>query len=203
MAMEDIAEAAALITGIFVEHEPTTRAIGLGHDVFLPFVRAYCLRSVEDGTGAVVRDSGTGAMVGAITCVDILEDVRDRFPELSGPEYHAKLPDLAFVSALEHPFSQENGVVPGQCALIAQVAVAEEARGRGVASALAESACQAARSHGYEMIVAVCTTPASRQAHLKGGFQVDRTLRYDRYEYEGRHPYAGLDGECALMVKPL
>lgn len=201
MSAADVAPAAALVARIFVEHEPTTRALGLDLGTFLPFMEAYCRRAAEDGTGVVALEEGH--LVGVATCLDLLEDVRERFPELQDARFSAKLPDLAFVGRLEGPYVEEHGLVPGQSAHIAQLAVEERARGRGVATCLLEEACRLARERGYERIAALCTSPASRAAHEKVGLRVDRTLRYDTYEHEGRRVFADVPGECALLDRRL
>lgn len=197
MHAEDVASAADLVCRVFLEDEPTSRALGLTTEVFLPFARAYCQRAAEDGTGVVARDGG--AIVGVVTCLDLLEDVRERFPDLHGERFAAKRPDMAFVGCLEGPYVAEHGFAPGECAHIAQVAVAEEARGRGLATAMLEEACRAAARRGYRRVVALCTGPASRRAHEKAGFRVERTMRYDTYEHEGRRVFADVPGECALL----
>lgn len=201
MQAEDVTRAAALVCALFVEHEPTTRALGLDAGVFLPFAEAYCRRAAEDGTGVVAREGAV--LLGVLTCLDLLEDVRERYPELHDARFAAKLPDLAFVACLEGPYVEEHGLGPGECAHIAQVAVLEEARGRGIATALLEEACRAARRRGYRRIVALCTGPASRRTHEKAGFRVEKTLRYDTYEHEGRRVFAAVPGECALLAREL
>lgn len=203
LRLEDVPAAAALIVRAFLAHEPTSRCLGLVEEVLLPFTRAYCQRAAEEGLGVVAREAGTGDLLGALACLDLLEDVRDRWPELQDSRFDAKLPDLAFMATLEGPFTIEQGYVPGQCAHVAQVAVAEGAGGRGLAQALIGRACELARERGYSRIAAVCTTDASRRAHEKAGFQVVRTLRYDAHEYEGRRVFASLEGSCALLVRRL
>lgn len=201
MLPSDVAAAADLVCRVFLESEPTSRALGLTPDVFLPFCHAYCAHAAEEGTGVV---AGTeGRLVGAATCLDLLEDVRDRHPELHGEQFAPKLPDMAFVARLEGPYVEENALRPGQCAHIAQVAVAPGARGQGLATALLEEACRAAAGRGYDRVVSLCTGPGSRRAHEKAGFQVDRTLRYDTYLHEGRRVFADVPGECALLVRRL
>lgn len=201
MLPADVAPAADLVCAIFLDSEPTSRALGLTREVFLPFCLAYCGRAAEDGTGVVARLDGR--IVGAATCLDLLEDVRDRHPELQSERFAAKLPDMAFVARLEGPYVEENALRPGQCAHVAQVAVAPEAAGRGIATRLLEEACRAAAARGYDRVVSLCTGPGSYRAHEKAGFEVDRTLRYDTYEHEGRRVFADVPGECALLVRRL
>lgn len=199
MTLADVPAATELIGRIFLDEEPTSRALGLTPEVFLPFAEAYCLRAAQEGTGITARQEGL--LVGALTCLDLLEDVRDGFPELRGPAFHPKLPDLAFVGRLEGPYVEEHGLLPGQCAHIAQVAVAPEARGRGLATAMLEAAWTAAQARGFGRLVALCTGPASRRAHEKAGFRTWRTLRYDTYEHEERQVFAAVPGGCALLER--
>ena len=192
---------AALVSDVFIRQEPTSVCLNLTWEVFHPFARAYCGLSCQAGLGVVALEGKTGNIAGAAICLDILDDVRDVFPDLMSDKYAPKLPDLAFVASIEGPFIEKLQLIPGQCAYNAQIAIRPDMQGMGIATALIREATERTRSHGFKMISAICTSPASINAHEKCGFRQEVSQPSATYkDANGENPYSHLSDACSLMV---
>jgi len=193
-------EAAVVVTDTFLNYEPLISSLGVNRQDYLSCAKAYCADAAEQGLSLVARDRNSAEIAGFIISEDLVTEWNQ--------DGDAKLitliaPALSLVHALERKFLFEKNFEKGECLHIFQIGVLPGFQGRSIATTLIQKTLEVAREKGYGYAVADCTGPVSQRCHQKCDFSQQDSINFRSFDFEGRHVFSKLEGECALMVKKL
>ena len=87
-----------------------------------------------------------------------------------------------------------------RCGYVAWIAVHEQFRGAGVASALIRDGNKRLKESGCRYAVAFTMSPTSTKVFQKNGFERWGWVTYSEYELEGKRPFRILPDELSVMV---
>ncbi|GAA5262728.1 hypothetical protein KTGMC3_P1447 [Methanocalculus sp. MC3] len=198
----EIDEVTKLYIDVFLDDEPTSRAIAPEKTAVYQDALAYVLALAENGLSFIGRDSETGGITGFIFCFDLLDDPTSEGAPMAELARH--FPEaISMIDELEDMFMERSGVARGSVLHIYQIGVGSPYRGRGIATALIRQILSHARELGYRQVVTDCTSARSRRAFERCGFSERGYLAYDAFFYEGACVFQGLEGGISLMAKDL
>eukprot|EP00741_Cyanophora_paradoxa_P004447 tig00000802_g4316.t1 len=170
-------------------------------------------RSVATGTSLIALDS-SGVVVGCALCEDFF-DLGDKVApgvreEPADPGEHlGDFYSIELMRELDATYAASVGadLRRGHSFHIAELAVAEEAGGRGLGTALVAAAARLGRRLGFRVAMGEATNALSCSAFVRAGFQVKASTEYVRWRHgrEGARPYslAPPGMACSLVVMPL
>lgn len=204
---EDADEIFKLHARVFHQREPITQFLGFSTDRLVQLLhalhRAGKGHSLDRKLWWMACDEDR-APIGFVICLDVSEAAEEPYAlELTSDEQARMPPVKAFMEELRTPLRDAYASPPGQCMYVAAVGVDPVYERTGIAASLLGSAITQAREIGYVCAVSECTGPASRRCHEKCGFRSVHSLEYKKFQFEGRHPFAEIPGECHLMWKRL
>jgi GNAT superfamily N-acetyltransferase len=183
-----------LIARTFSRDEPLALTVGQSHDEFSAMLGVLLPAALPEGLtmGAYVDQKLVGvALTTAFTFTPP--------PEIEGtsPNYP---PIGALIEELERDYELENTARLSRCAHIHMLAIAQGARGRGIAQALVEATAGNARSQGFDAILSNATNPTSQQVFAKQGFETLNEVRYDSFEYSRTRRFASIANLGAIKL---
>ncbi|MDO8842597.1 GNAT family N-acetyltransferase [Methanocalculus sp.] len=200
LTSSDIDEVTRLYIDVFLDDEPTSRAIAPERIAVCQDALAYVVALAENGLSFIVRDGEAGGIAGFIFCFDLLDDPTSEGAPMAALSRH--FPEaISMIDELEDMFLKRAGVARGSVLHIYQIGVGRPYRGRGIATALIRQVLHHARELGYRQVVTDCTSVRSRRAFERCGFSGRGYLAYDAFSYGGVCFFQGLEGGISLMVK--
>ena len=185
----------------FTERDPTTRALGISAQDFLPYARAITRGCLRLGYSLVAVDEEE-RLVGF--CIS--DDYALRLD--LGPLPEVIWPVLDFNQRLEDADAALHGQerVLGHTLELAMTAAAPDEDGYAIIRALEQRALIDGAARGFKRAVTVCTHPVTTFLAQALGFEQVAFLDYASYEHRGRRPLASLAYEHAgarFMARPL
>jgi GNAT superfamily N-acetyltransferase len=196
----DLDEVARLVAVVFADgSEPVTRALGVGPDDFVEFVRSLGPKFSQEGLSVVARDIATGKALGA----QLNDDMGIKPPESIGA-YDWIVPALALLEALDHGHFGDRAIEPGECVHLFLIAVLRQFRRERISSQLLELSLGLAAKHGYGVAVAEATGLVSQHMLRKAGFQHRVEIPYATFEHGGQRPFEGIkDHPSAVLMEKM
>lgn len=199
LELEDAEAAARLLTNVFIRDEPMTRVLGATEEMYLPFARLFCEQIARDGLSFVAHHHNE--LVGFVICKDFCSNpaagFADRFPQL----VHLTAANMAFLEALDEPWSSTHAPQPGQCLHLLYGGVVPAFRGQHILDPVLAQTLEHAMSLGFTRALSECTSQASMKVLHRHGFQQAHALAYASFTHDGGHPLRQLEGSCFLMVR--
>ncbi|MCQ1537818.1 GNAT family N-acetyltransferase [Methanocalculus taiwanensis] len=200
LTSSDIDEVTQLYMDVFLDDEPTSRAIAPDRIAAYQDALGYVLALAENGLSFIARDGESGGIAGFIFCFDLLDDPTSDGAPMAALSRH--FPEaISMIDELEDMFLKRSGVEKGSVLHIYQIGVGRPYRGRGIATALIRQVLRHAGELGYRQVVTDCTSARSRRAFERCGFSGIGYLAYDAFSYNGVCFFQGLEGGISLMAK--
>ncbi len=199
LTASDVDGAARLYAAVFLADEPTTHRHAPEPALFLDHACPYVRSLAGRGESFLARDGTTGELAGFIFAFDMTEDPADWTPSMG--EFLAHFREaVTMINELEQGSLMFDGIAPGTALHVFQIGIGRQYRGRGFAQALIGQLLDCAVERGYRLVVADCTSAASRGLFETCGFSEAGYLSYGEFSMDGKVFFSGLDGGIHLMV---
>jgi hypothetical protein len=189
-------QAVKVITHTFCDYEPMTKYLGISSQHFLPFGELMVDKAIKDNLSIVVTDKSK------VVACSIVEDIADPLEINIDIDPRFKI----IFSLLEHlgeDFFREKHFEKGHLAHLFITAVKENYFGKGLSRKVNLDSVHLAKKRGYDFMCCEFTHYLNEKGtvkHLEHGHTNNRTCLYKDYVYEGKKPFANLDGYASSYV---
>ncbi len=200
----DIDEARDVYLDVFLHEEPITRSLGLDRAEVEPLTCRMAAYNFAKGMSLFARGDTDGRIAGFIFCDDLADSgVEEVLAEAPAGFYERYAPAHVMLEQLRKPLFAPALPQVGEICHIGLLGTLPAWRRLGLGSSLIEAAAVRAAGMGFKVMVAECSSPASVRCHERCGFKPAGEISYGDFEFQGRRPFAGLEGACVLMTRRL
>ena len=185
----DIKEVAQLVANAFLKGEPLTSYLKIPDEDMFSLFLTYTEQIFDDGLCLVCHDH-TARIVGVTLCRDLKTEVD--YSSVS----QRFLPIFALLDKLVNkafPPPKIATLKRGQGLEIFATAVEPTQAGKGIGRWLIKTASAFFAAQGYAFSISESTSPITQSLRKQCGFEALATVEYDKFEYEGEKPFAGID----------
>lgn len=192
----DVDEIITLLADVFPRMDPPAVAMGLTAPEFATFVRLFASRAIEENTTIIARSMDTGEIAGAL----LTEDSGSPMPD--GMERLSKKFDPIFgiLGELEVEYRAGRSIPMGDCLHLFLLGVASNYGGHGVAQNLVTTCLHNGAKRGYRRAVTEATNSVSQHIFGKLEFKNRVQRTYRDYMFEGKTPFAGIQGHLGPVL---
>jgi len=183
----------------FRQQEPLTRHLQVSAAEFEPFVGALCAHALDSGLCGVAIDLATNTVAG----VRVMTNAANDFPlhKVSGLKMQMIFTLLDTVAAAK---AKRLSSSHARLAHSHMVGVRPPYQGFGIGKELIRQRSHSARQLGYDYIVGEATGSVSQHILLTDpAFKNLNTVYYDDYRFDGKKPFAGIDGHSKCIFYQL
>lgn len=188
--------ALSLICEQFTKGSVLHHAMRISADEYNSHIQKSIDSAIDEKLSAAALDSESNEMLGCLIATEFTFEQADL--SLLPDKFR---PITALINELEEKYAQLREIKSGQIILVDLAIVSDAARGLGIYSKLRRSAHDVGRKRGFEYVIGELSSAATQHLCVaKLGHSIVADIGYADFEFEGSHPFEGIQDPPSIQL---